>query len=394
MTHPLLLVLPLLFAGGMLASDKITPGMNQFAADSYRQLAKGSGNLILSPLCISTALSMLLEGARGSTATSIAAVLHQPYPNSGYAAAVAALAANLTASGNKDANQLSMANGLWVERGFPLETAFESTLRDLYHAPVTPMPFSTDPESARDRINAWTAQQTKDKIRDLFGPGTIKTDTRLVLASAIYFYGKWQFPFPPAGTRPEPFLLAAGGTVETSFMHQKAEFRYAETSSAQILEMKYAGTPLVFDIVLPKAKDGLAAFEKSLSAGTFAEWPGMLAPATVDVAIPKFRAESSFSLNGMLSQSGMADAFSRAADFSGINGRRDLEVSAAVHKAFVDVSEKGTEAAAATGFAVHAMATRRERRIVFRADHPFAFFLRDIASGAILFEGRLVEPKS
>jgi serpin B len=394
MTHPLLLVLPLLSAGALLASNQIAAGMNQFASDSYRQLAKGSGNLILSPLCISTALSMLLEGARGSTATSIAAVLHQPYPNSGYSAAVAALASTLTASANKDANQLSMANGLWVERGFALETAFEHALHDLYHAPVTPMPFSTDPESARDQINAWTAQQTKDKIRDLFSPGTIKTDTRLVLASAIYFYGKWQSPFQPASTRPEPFLLPGGGTVEAKFMHQKAEFRYAETPSAQILEMKYAGTPIVFDILLPKTNDKLPALEESLNAGTLTAWLGTLTPTTVEVAVPKFRAESSFSLNDMLSHLGMGNAFSREADFSGIDGRRDLAVSEAVHKAFVDVSEEGTEAAAATGFAVHMMAMRRQQPIVFRADHPFAFFLRDIASSAILFEGRLVEPKS
>ncbi|HTQ53418.1 MAG TPA: serpin family protein [Bryobacteraceae bacterium] len=390
MSHPFALALPLVLAGALFAANNLTPGLNQFASASYRQLSKGQGNLILSPFCISTALSMLLEGARGQTATSIAAALHQ-HPGQGYQEAVAALAAELGKSANTGPNQLSIANALWVARGFPLEAAFEDAMRTLYQAPLTPLDFAQHAEAAREQINTWTAQQTKDKIRDLFAPGAIQPDTRLVLTSAIYFYGKWQSPFKPSGTRAEPFQLSGGGSVETPFMHQGGGFLYAETPSAQILEMKYDGTPVAFDIVLPKTTDGLPAIEESLDAGTLSGWLGKLTRETVDVAIPKFRAESSFSLGQMLAHLGMAEAFSRQADFSGIDGRRDLFVSQVVHKAFVDVSERGTEAAAATGTVVMAMAVRR-RNIVFRADHPFVFFIRDTASGVILFEGRLSHP--
>lgn len=394
MTHHLALAIPLLLAGALLASSDVTPGMHRFAAAAYRQLAQDSGNLILSPFSISTALSMLVAGARGQTAAGIAATLGQLHPGPDYHTAVAALAADLTKQANLDGNQLAIANGLWVERGFPIESEFERTIRTLYQAPLTPLDFHANSEQARQTINSWTAEHTNDRIQDLFAPGAIGATTRMVLTSAIYFYGKWRSPFDPHNTRVEPFQLGGGRTADVKFMHQKADFLYGETDSAQILEMKYQGTPIVFDILLPNANDGLAELERSLKPETLAAWFGALASHKVETAIPKFRAESSFSLRDMLSQMGMAEAFGAAADFSGIDGRRDLSVGEVVHKAFVEVSEEGTEAAAATGIAVRAMAMRRQEQTVFRADHPFAFFIRDSTSGAILFEGRLVQPKS
>ncbi|MGA2742163.1 MAG: serpin family protein [Bryobacteraceae bacterium] len=393
MTHHLALTLPILLAGALLASSDVTPGMQRFAAAAYRQLSQNNNNLILSPFSISTALSMLLDGARGQSAAGIAATLGQPQPGPGYHAAVAALAADIAKQANLNGNQLAIANGLWVQQGFPLESEFERTIRTLYQAPLTPLDFHAHAEQARQEINSWTAQHTNGRIEELFARGSIDATTRLVLTSAIYFLGKWRSPFDPKNTRLEPFQLGGGRTVDTKFMHQKADFLYGDTPSAQILEMKYQGTPLVFDIILPKANDGLAELESSIKPETLSAWWSGLTSHKVETAIPKFRAESAFSLRDMLSRMGMADAFGGTADFSGIDGRRDLSVANVVHKAFVDVSEEGTEAAAATGIAVHALAMRRQEQIVFRADHPFAFFIRDTASGAILFEGRLVQPK-
>ena len=393
MTHYVTLTIPFVLAGALLAANDVTPGMNRFAAASYRQLAEGTGNLILSPFSVSTALSMLLDGARGQTAGEMAATLHQLQRSPGYHAAVAALAEQLTKEANGNGNQLAIANGLWVQQGFPLESPFEKTIRTLYHAPLTAFDFRENPEQARQEINAWTAGHTHDRIQELFAPGSIDAATRLVLTSAIYFYGKWSSPFDPDRTRVEPFQPGGGGTVNASFMHQKADFLYGETPSAEILEMKYQDTPLAFDILLPKAQDGLPALERSLDSSTLAGWFGALRMRKVVTAIPKFRAESAFSLRAMLSHMGMAAAFGRTADFSGIDGRRDLALSDVMHKAFVDVSEEGTEAAAATGATVIALAMRQEPLTVFRADHPFAFFIRDTRSGVILFEGRLVQPK-
>ncbi len=396
MTHHVTLTLPFLLAGALLASSDAAPGMNRFAAAAYRQLAQNlapdKGNLILSPFSISTALSMLLNGARGQTAAGITAAIEQ-HAGPGYHAAVAALAAELTKQANGGGNQLAIANGLWVQQGLPLQSEFEQTMRTLYAAPLTPIDFQAV-EQARQTINAWTAQHTNDRIQDLFARGSIDAGTRLVLTSAIYFYGKWHSPFDPQNTRVEPFQLGGGGTAEVKFMHQKADFLYGETPAAQILEMKYQGTPVAFDILLPKTNDGLAELERSIKPEVLSAWFGGLASRKVEAAIPKFRAESAFSLKDMLSRMGMADAFERTADFSGIDGRRDLFVGEVAHKAFVEVSEEGTEAAAATGIAMHALAMRREERTVFRADHPFAFFIRDTTSGAILFEGRLAQPAS
>jgi serpin B len=394
MTHHLTsLTIPFLLAGALLAANDVTPGMNRFAAAAYRQLAPRNGNLILSPFSISTALSMLMDGARGQTAAGIAATLQQLHPGPGYHAAVAALAAELTKQANLGSNQLAIANGLWVQQGFPLESEFEKTIRTVYQAPLTSLDFQAHTEQARQEINSWTAQHTKDRIQDLFAPGSIEAATRLVLTSAIYFYGKWNSPFDPKSTRAEPFQLGGGRTVEAQFMHQKADFLYGETPEAQILEMKYQGTPIVFDILLPKTNDGLGALEQSIKPAELSAWLGALTSRKVETAIPKFRAESAFSLGDMLSSMGMADAFHKTADFSGIDGRRDLSVGEVVHKAFVEVSEEGTEAAAATGIAVHALAMRRQEQTIFRADHPFVFFIRDTISGVILFEGRLVQPK-
>lgn len=392
MMHYLAPALPLLLAGALLASGNVTPGMNRFAAAAYRQLASGDENLILSPFSISTALSMLLDGARGQTAAGMAATLEQLHTGPDYHAAVAALAAELAKAGNQGSNQLSIANAVWVQHGYPLESAFEQTMRNQYQAPLTPLNFA-NPVDAAGRINSWTAEETKGRIERLISPGSLDRSTRLVLTSAIYFLGKWRFPFDPHNTREDQFYPAGGGAAETEFMHRKADFRYAETPSVQILEMPYDGTPLAFDILLPKEKNGLAQLEAAMNPKALSAWFGSLQEHSVQAAIPKFRAESTFSLKAMLSRMGMAEAFGQSADFSGIDGRRDLYVSDVVHKAFVDVSEEGTEAAAATGAIVTFMAMHpHPQPIIFRADHPFAFFIRDTASGVILFEGRLLRP--
>ena len=386
--------LPILLAAALPAADsRIVPAMNAFTTDSYKQLAHGDGNLILSPFNIGTALSMVLAGARGKTAQEIESVLHARY-DSTYDAALGELLAGLTKSGNADGNELHTANGLWVQQGFPIEPAFESTLAHNYQAPLDPLDFLRNPEAARSRINRWTEEQTKKKIKDLFPAGSIDASTRMVVTSAIYFYGRWQAPFQSTQTQPAPFTLASGAAVQTDFMNQTASFRYADEPASQILEMRYAGTGIAFDVLLPKASNDLPALEKLLTPENLKGWFGNLSARSVQVSLPKFRVESQFSLTKALSAMGMPDAFTSRADFSGISTKEKLFISEAVHKAFVDVSERGTEAAAATGFALRVAAVRRpEPPVVFRADHPFLFLIRDTNTEAVLFIGRLMNPK-
>ena len=386
---------PILLAAAALrgADSRVTPAMHAFTTAAYKQLAGGDANLILSPFNISTALSMVLAGARGQTAQEIQSVLRLHYDPT-YDSALGAMLAGLTKAANAGGSQLHTANGLWAQKGFAIQPAFESTLASNYHAPLTPLDFIANPEAARSRINGWTEEQTKGKIQNLLPAGSLDAQTRLVLTSAIYFYGKWQEPFAASRTQLAPFTLPAGATTQADFMNQTARFGYAETPSAQILEMRYAGAEIAFDVLLPKAPAGLPGVEKSLTPENLTGWLGKLTPRSVEVSLPKFRAESEFSLGKALSAMGMPTAFTGKADFSGIDPQRGLTISEVVHKAFVDVSEQGTEAAAATGVTMRATAVlRAEPPVVFRADHPFLFLIRDAGSGVVLFIGRLTNPR-
>lgn len=386
------ILFPLLAVNALsAAADPIPAGMNQFATKAYGELARQSGNIIFSPFNIATALSMALAGAHGRTAAEMTAVLHQS-GDSSYHSTLAALVGELIKTSNNSGDELAIANGLWVQKDLPIQSAFQRIIRDQYGAPLTPLDFQRDANGARVRINSWTSDHTKGKIPDLFGPGSLDAQTRLVLTSAIYFYGKWAVPFEPQTTAPGPFKLQGGKTAEARFMHQTHSFDYGETASLQILEMQYADQRLAFDVLLPKAADGLAEVEKSLTAANLDSWLKTLRDARVQVFLPKFRSEAKYELADVLAGMGMPDAFKASADFSGIDGRRDLLISKVVHKAFVDVSEKGTEAAAATGLKMMPTAVRPLQNVVFRADHPFVFLIRDIKSGVVLFAGRLVRP--
>jgi len=387
-------VVAILLASARLGADsRITPGMNAFTTDVYRQLAGGDANLILSPFNIATALSMANAGARGQTAREIQAVLHLHYDPS-YDSELGSLLTELNKTGNTGGNELHTANGFWVQKGFAIQPAFENTLANNYHAPLMLLDFLTNPEAARSQINRWTEERTKEKIKNLFPAGSIDAHTRLVLTSAIYFFGKWQDPFVASRTQSAPFTLPGGTTAQANFMNQTSHFGYTETPSAQILEMRYAGTGIAFDVLLPKKVTGLADLEKSLTAENLTGWLGSLSARNVQVSLPKFRAESEFSLRKALSTMGMPTSFTDQADFSGIDPKRTLAISEVVHKAFVDVSEQGTEAAAATGITMRATSMRMpEQAVIFRADHPFVFLIRDTRTGTVLFIGRLMNPR-
>ena len=388
------LILPAVLAAALPAADsQIAPALNSFTAGCYRQIARGDANLVASPFNIATALSMALAGAGGRTAQEMRSVLHfqRGWAND---AAFAALLADLDKAGNTAGNELHMANALWLQQGFAIEPAFQTTLAKDYGAPPTLVNFMANPEAARLEINRWTEQRTKERIKDLFAPGVLDVRTRLVLTSAIYFYGKWQTPFATSRTAPAPFTLPDGGIARPKFMNQTEHFGYTETPSLQVLEMRYGGTGIAFDVLLPRTAGGLPELERSLTAEKLGGWLGSLAPRNVEVSLPKFRAESAFSLCDALSAMGMPAAFSDGADFSRINPIVGLKISEVVHKAFVDVAEEGTEAAAATGIAMRQIAmVRPEQPVIFRADHPFLFLIRDTHSGTILFIGRLTNPK-
>lgn len=367
----------------VFAASPAADGLNRFAGEAYYQLGRRPGNVIFSPFSISTALSMALAGARGKTAQEISAVLHVPVNT--------ALLDQLTRAGNGKGDELLLGQALWVERAYPLQPAFVEAIQAEFHVPPTALNFSGDPDSARVAINRWTAQKTRDKIQELFQPGSLDRSTRLVLSSAIYFHGKWQSKFDPKQTSNAPFHSQGGATVETPFMNQTAHFAYGETPAAQILEMPYGGGTLAFDVILPKSATEFSSLEDAFQSDRLSSWMAKLQRKQVHVLLPRFRAESSFQLKEVLCAIGMANAFSDAADFSGMDGRHDLALSHVVHKAYISVSEEGTEAAAATGVGVSLTALAAP--VTFRADHPFLYLIRDTGSGAVLFAGRYSDPR-
>jgi serpin B len=306
--------------------------------------------------------------------------------------AVAGLLKQVNEPGKKRGYELRTANALWGQKGHGFRLPFLRLTKKWYGAGFRRVDFAGDTEGARKTINDWVAKQTNDKIKDLFKKGILDGDTRLVLTNAIYFKGDWASQFKKDQTRERDFHLSAGKKVKVPFMQQSAAFGYHATKTFQALELPYAGKELSMVVLLPRKVDGLAELEKGLSAEWLGGWIGKLRKEEVDVQLPKFRLTSAFRLDRTLASLGMTDAFvSGRADFSGLDGTKRLFIQAVVHKAFVDVNEKGTEAAAATGVA--SGAEEEPQLPEFIANRPFVFLIREMRSGSILFLGRLANPK-
>ncbi len=373
-------------------SRAVADSVNAFSADLYTRLAaEKDGNLFFSPASISAALTLTYAGARGETAEEMAAVLHLPQPADAVHPAWAALLGALKSSDK--GLTVSTANALWGQRGFGFDAGYVSLVGKYYGGGLREADYAADPDAAREEINGWVAANTANRIRDLLAPGEVTTDTRLVLANAVYFKGKWAKAFDPKDTRERDFRTSDGETVKVGMMHARESFEYAETNTVQVLEMPYRGDRFAMVVVLPRAADGLPAVEKALTAGTLDRWLGRLEPAEVTTDLPRFESTAKLSkLTETLRAMGMIRAFGADADFSGLAPGRQLYLSFVVHKAFVEVDEEGTEAAAATGvgMAWGGISVLRER--TFTADHPFLFFIRDTQSGVILFMGRFTGP--
>jgi serpin B len=371
----------------------LVDGNNAFAVDLYGQLQKQNGNLFFSPESISTAFAMAFAGARSSTASAMAATFHFALPPDRLHPAMAALLAGLNSE--HPGYQLRVADALWAEKDFPFLDDFLKLTASDYGAGFNRVDFKAAPEAVRGTINAWVEEKTEGKIRDLLPAGSVDARTRLVLTNAIYFKGDWQSPFEKASTVVEDFHLAAGQTVKAPLMHLAARFNYFNGGTFQALDLPYKSGELSMVVLLPNDVEGLAALEKSLTVATLKQWVGQLRGGSrVILTLPKFKMTQSFQLNKTLSELGMGEAFEKnAADFSAMTGKRDFWISAAIHKAYIDLDEEGTEAAAATGIVMRPSAVARvQPPIVFRADHPFLFLIRDNRSGGILFMGRVQNP--
>jgi len=375
------------------ATEAVVKGSNNFGIDIYHQLRKEKGNHFLSPLSLSIALSMTLEGARSETAAEMTQVLKLPADENRRQAGFARIRELINQPGRK--STLRLANAIWIQEGFPVLKNYLEVIAAFYDGRATNVDFINRRELARRMINDWTAEKTAGKIKDLIPPGVINSLTRLILTNAIYFLGLWELPFNPEFTQAEKFYLAEGQEIAVPmmrFLGDRARFPYLETEDFQLLEMFYEGKDISMLIILPRQKD-LTTCENKLTFENLETWKSQLSEKRVDVYLPRFKVETKYFLKGNLETMGMTRAFSERADFSGINGQKDLFIQQVIHQAFVEVNESGTEAAAASGVLIGRTAYVPEKKYIFRADHPFIFLIQEKTTGAILFLGRLADPR-
>ena len=373
--------------------EAVVDGNTAFALDLYSRLKDEDGNLFFSPYSISVALAMTYAGARENTAQQMSQTLRFSLDPQRLHPAFGKLEERLEALQEEGNVQLEIANSLWPHKSYPILEEYIGLVKKYYGVKITPLDYAADTEAARRIINEWVEEKTKDKIKDMIGPGVLDALTRLVLVNAIYFKGNWADQFEEELTKDAPFHPLSGESIEVPMMKQQETFGYAEHEDLQILQMPYAGDEMSMLVLLPKNMDGLANLQSVLSKENLEKWIKSIRKKEVLVFLPKFKVTSQFRLDEALASMGMSDAFSpEKADLSGIDGEpHRLYIGAVIHKAFVDVNEEGTEAAASTavGFA---LASMPEPVPTFRADHPFIFMIRDNNTGSILFMGRIVDP--
>jgi serpin B len=364
----------------------ITRSNTKFALDLYGRLRTQEGNLFLSPFSVSTVLAMTSAGARGKTLDEMTRVLGLPEQKVLHAAFGKRLK-ELGGGGKKRPYELTLANALWKQTDYKLVPEFVKQVNTDYGSVIQEADFAGDKEQARKKINDWVAGQTQNKIKDLLPEGMLGEETKLVLTNAIYFKGDWASPFKEKRTKEADFFIAPDKKVKVPMMSQEGELGFFARSDMQMLELPYSGKELSMVILRPKKLDGLAELEKSLNAETLNDLLSNLQVQKVEVFLPRFKVTGQFNLKKELSGLGLESLFGPSADLSGMDGAKGMYLSDVVHKAYVEVNEKGTEAAAATG-----AAGARSSPPVFKADRPFLFLIRDRANN-ILFLGRLANPE-
>lgn len=380
---------------------ELVAGNSSFAFDLYQALHQEKDNLFYSPYSISVALAMTYAGARGETERQMAETMHFTLSQDRLHPAFNALDLELASRGREPTEEggkpfkLRVANALWGQIGYRFLPEFLDLLAINYGVGMRLVDFAKAPETARLTINRWVSDQTEGKIQDLLPAGSITSSTVLVLTNAIYFNASWHYPFDEKLTQDGTFHLLDGTKVTVPMMHQHEVFNYTEGDGYQAVELPYRGKDkfsweLSMVILLPEA-GRFEEFESSLDADRVAAIMSEFERRPVNLTMPKFSYDSSFSLGKTLAVMGMPSAFSSAADFSGMDGTRNLFIGDVVHKAFVSVDEAGTEAAAATAV-IMLTAAPPTPEAVMSIDRPFIFFIRDIETGAILFVGRVMNP--
>ncbi|HTQ31343.1 MAG TPA: serpin family protein [Opitutaceae bacterium] len=381
----------------------VVNAINALGLDLYRTQPDGDANLLFSPYLIQNGLAMVYAGADGDTHTEMRDVLHYPRDEAALHAGFAELAKELAQITKDTSAELHLANQLFVQRGYKCRAPFLSLLKDNYDVQPEQLDFAHAPEDARAAINQWTEDNTKGKIRDLVPPNSLRKWTRLALANAIYLRAYWANPFEPEATKPAPFFVHGSESVMVPTMVQQHLYGYAYHSfrGYTAVSLPYEGDNLQFVILLPDARNGLAALERDITLDFLAEC-AKLPQRAVILYLPKFRFTSQSMLLGVqLRQLGLKTAFDEpfgSANFDRLAPRKPddyLSLGEVFHQAFIAIDEKETEAAAADTLVLDTfgVSAKNSKPIEVRVDHPFFFAIQHVPSGACLFLGRVTDPR-
>lgn len=370
-----------------------------FALNLLKLLGEDSSkNVFFSPLSISSALAMVFMGAKGSTASQMIQALSLEKCSSSGGGDIHQGFQSLLTEVNRTGTQylLRAANRLFGEKTCDLLASFKDSCRKFYEAEMEELDFQGATDQSRQHINTWVAKKTEDKIKELLSPGTVDSDTLLVLVNAIYFKGNWEEQFNKEDTREMPFKVTKNEERPVQMMFKKSTFKmtYIGEIFTKILVLPYVGNELNMIIMLPDEDHiELRTVEKEITYENFIEWTRLdkMDEEEVEVFLPRFKLEENYDMKDVLCKLGMVDAFEQdRADFSGISSKKGMSLSKVVHKAFVEVNEEGTEAAAATAAIMMMRCIRFTPR--FCADRPFLFFIQHVETNGILFCGRFSSP--
>lgn len=386
-----------LMLGSFSTTHAVADGQ-RFAAELLAQWSEVDENVVFSPYSISAALAMTASGARGESAKQIVQVLLPGTTKDSIADHFAGVERRLeSARADSEHLALAVANSIWPQDSFPLHPEFVDTIRNEFRGELTPVDYINATEAARVAINDWVAQRTHDRIEDLIAPGILSPATRLTLVNAVYFKGLWAEPFDPLRTVEAPFHQGPDQHPMAKFMRRQDKMRYAHVDGVEILELPYAGRRFSMLVLLPAPDMKPSELAEPWRSAGLDRWIASLEERDVDLWLPRFKCEWMTECTPTLQRMGIHNIFDAArVDLSGIAGRPgDLVVSAVVHKAFIEVVESGTEAAAATGVAMRLTAIVEPRPpVVFRVDRPFGFLIRENRFGTVLFAGMVVNPRS
>jgi len=381
--------------------EALASSNNAFALDLFHTMNK-AGNLVFSPYSISTALAMAWTGARNNTDAQMAQALHFSGGQKKIGEEFQQLQKGLNDIGKQGDVELNIANSLWLSKDFQFSTQFLDDVKKNYSAKLSELDFN-DTVSASNTINQWVEQKTNGKIKDLLKPRDLSSSGNekmgMALVNAVYFLGNWVKRFEVKQTHPMPFYLQNGNPVTVQMMNQSNVFSLSRNEEAQVLELPYEGRELSMVLILPNKKDGLTALENNLTLEKLQGWLSTSRQEDVNVNIPKFKLTFGvIDLIPNLKSLGIADAYDiDKSDFSGMLSQKyslleKLCIKFVLHKAFISVDEKGTEAAAATAVGMFGIDVPAIMPIQFKADHPFLFLIRAKKTDNILFMGRMADP--